>query len=149
MYSEVASSYKDEDDALSHYMGQSEYGGLSNIGGLGPGIPTLELGKSNIPSRRMAAKQKDGDAIKNSTQQSNQLNRPASSNYGLFLQQDENKKLPPSQEILKNRQASNNSGSLSGGVGGGGGLGLGAGERSLSPPTRDREGIKDIGFGRP
>jgi len=41
MFSEVASSYKDEDDALSHYMGQSEYGGFSNIGG-GAGIPTLE-----------------------------------------------------------------------------------------------------------
>jgi len=32
-HSEVASSYKDDDDALSHYMDQSEYGGLSNLGG--------------------------------------------------------------------------------------------------------------------
>ena len=63
-YSEAASSYKgDEDDALSHIMGQSEYGGLSNIGApagglgggigaLGSGIPTLETGKS----RRTAAR---------------------------------------------------------------------------------------------
>lgn len=78
MYSEAASSYKgDEDDALSHYMGQSEYGGLSQIGGrergntavggigtigsglnagglndLGGGIPTIDTGKS----RRMAGR---------------------------------------------------------------------------------------------
>ena len=50
-------------------MGQSEYGGMSNIGGgggnlglggLGTAIPTIETkGTSNIPSRRMAAKQKE------------------------------------------------------------------------------------------
>ncbi len=34
--SEAASSYKDVDDASSHYMDQSEYGGLSNIGGQQP-----------------------------------------------------------------------------------------------------------------
>jgi len=57
-YSEAASSYKDDDDALSHYMGQSEYGGISNIGGGGalggPSslIPTIDTGKS----RRMAGR---------------------------------------------------------------------------------------------
>jgi hypothetical protein len=61
-YSEAASPYKgDDDDALSHYMGQSEYGGLSNLGGIGGGlggggpsslIPTIDTGKS----RRMAGR---------------------------------------------------------------------------------------------
>ena len=66
LYSEIASSYKgDDDDALSHYMGQSEYGGMSNIGGGGLGgglgvgaslIPTIDTGKS----RRMAGRPSTG-----------------------------------------------------------------------------------------
>ena len=49
----MASSYKgevDQEDASSHYMGQSEYSNI--VGGVAAGgIPTLDTGKS----RRMAA----------------------------------------------------------------------------------------------
>jgi hypothetical protein len=94
-YSEVASSYKgDDDDALSHYMGQSEYGGLSNLGGIGGGggglnnlgsaIPTIDTGKS----RRMAGRPSTGAAKINAiddppTLSKNMSNKNADSFFGI------------------------------------------------------------------
>ena len=87
-YSEAASSYKDDEDALSHYMGQSEYGGASNLGGGGLGlgiggslIPTIDTGKS----RRMAGRASNS---KTEDQPTPSKKDPNSKNYGLFLQDD-------------------------------------------------------------
>jgi hypothetical protein len=137
-YSEAASSYKDDDDALSHYMGQSEYGGMSNLGGIGGGgglggpsslIPTIDTGKS----RRMAGGGRPsvtGKSINNDDAGPPTLSKnPSNKNYGLFLQED---------------ASSNNRGAGSK-PGTGGGL-FGA-ERSNSP-NRDPTGL-DFGFGRP
>ena len=89
LYSEVASSYKgDDDDALSHYMGQSEYGGMSNIGGGAGGlgglggasiIPTIDTGKS----RRMAGRPSTGATKTNNNDEIPTLSKnPSNKNYG-------------------------------------------------------------------
>lgn len=88
-YSEAASSYKgDDDDALSHYMGQSEYGGLSNLGGIGGGlggpsslIPTIDTGKS----RRMAGRTSAVGKSINNDEPPTLSKNPSNKNYGLFL----------------------------------------------------------------
>jgi hypothetical protein len=133
-YSEVASSYKDDDDALSHYMGQSEYGGLSNLGGMGGGlggpsslIPTIDTGKS----RRMAGRPSTtGKSLNNEDAGGPPTlsKNPSNKNYGLFLQEE-------SSSILKAGSKPSTGGGLFGA------------ERSSSP-NRDPAGL-DFGFGRP
>eukprot|EP00347_Sterkiella_histriomuscorum_P011090 403373790 len=178
LYSEVASSYKD-DDAMS-YMGQSEYGGMSQIGGggqafggraIGTGysgagasalggldsaIPTLEINKaaSNIPSRRMAAKTAGGNDSSTQPPPRPNLAQAKSTNFGIFLQDDASK-LPPSSQNQPRRQTTT--------IGGGGSsLAVGGNntaqssivtggdrDRSYSPPKRNENDFQNIGFGRP
>ena len=122
-YSEAASSYKgDDDDALSHYMGQSEYGGLSNLGGMGGGlggpsslIPTIDTGKS----RRMAGRPSAAGKSSNNDDPPTMNKNPSNKNYGLFLQEDNSR-----------------GGSKPGTAGG-----LFAGERSNSP-NREPAGLE-------
>ena len=128
-YSEIESSYKDDDDALSHYMGQSEYGGLSNMGGMGGGlggpsslIPTIDTGKS----RRMAGRPSVTGKSNEDAGGIPSLNKnPSNKNYGLFLQEE-------SSSILK--------GGSKPSTGGGGPFGA---ERSSSP-NRDPAGLEYV-----
>jgi hypothetical protein len=129
-YSEVASSYKDDDDALSHYMGQSEYGGLSNLGGMGGGlggpsslIPTIDTGKS----RRMAGRPSTtGKSLNNEDAGGPPTlsKNPSNKNYGLFLQEE-------SSSILKAGSKPSTGGGLFGA------------ERSSSP-NRDPAGLEYV-----
>jgi hypothetical protein len=129
-YSEVASSYKDDDDALSHYMGQSEYGGLSNLGGMGGGlggpsslIPTIDTGKS----RRMAGRPSTtGKSLNNEDAGGPPTlsKNPSNKNYGLFLQEE-------NSSILKGGSKPSTGGGLFGA------------ERSSSP-NRDPTGLEYV-----
>jgi len=72
-------------------MGQSEYRGMSNLGGIGGGlggqsslIPTIDTGKS----RRMAGRPSTaGKSLNNEDAggPSNLSKNPSNKNYGLFL----------------------------------------------------------------
>lgn len=82
--SDIESTYKDEDDALSQYFGQSQYGGLSSI--------------DPRPPRRMAGRPPTGDSAAN---RNPPLSKNVSTNYAMFLQ-DDNKQ---SMEGSGNRNA--------------------------------------------
>ena len=71
--SDIESTYKDDDDALSQYIGQSEYGGMSNIGV-----------EPRQPSRRMAGRPPTGDSSLPPARNTS-LSRGVSTNYAVFL----------------------------------------------------------------
>ncbi|CDW87188.1 UNKNOWN [Stylonychia lemnae] len=147
LYSEAGSMR--DDDALSHIMGQSQFDAISNIGG--SAIPTLDINKgpTSIPSRRMAAKQTQGDNI---SQKPPTMTKPQSTNYGLFLSEDKSK-MAPSQDMRRQNTALNQpAGGLGLGLGLGGNVSnnlSGLAEKTVSPPRRDQNDFMDIGFGRP